>query len=459
MRRLLLVLVAVLLCSPLGQAIPAAKADVAAPRVASKPVVTKPFTPKTGPYTCWRSATPTCRVSPGITFSSANGSRAQKWAIINKIVSTIRRTPSSATIHIMSWNIMSDTGVSALIDAARRGVRVRVLMDSGNQSREVPNPGFTRMVRAFRASNVKWPAARRSYAKKCQGACRRGNAGSAHAKYYMFSQVGASRNVVMQGSANLTNAAASNQWNDLFTYVDNPGLYSFTNRVFNQMWGDQYVYPAWTGYPSSSAYSTSSYGLYFSPRIGGEKDPLTAQLEQVQCLGAVNAGNSNGRTIIRAAPDVFRGTWGDEVARHLKRLWDNGCDVRVGYTVLGISTRQILTRSSGRGAVPLRQLAQDVNGDRVFDKYFHLKAWTINGHSMFGGTSNKTYFWTMQGSSNVSDLSKISDENIGVFRSKAVTLAYQNYISRWFANPPRSRPVIPSLVPKNLDPYANMEMD
>ena len=41
----------------------------------------------------------------------------------------------------------------------------------------------------------------------------------------------------------------------------------------------------------------------------------------------------------------------------------------------------------------------------------------------------------------------------------SVTLAYQRHIDYWFNNPPRSRAVVPSRVPANLDPYANMEKD
>lgn len=453
MRRLLLVLVTLALFLPLGQALPAAEAAPAAPTTATAKVATAAG----DPYACWRSATATCRLHNGATFSSANGTDAQKWAIINRIVSSIRRTPSSGTIHIMSWNIMSRGAVSALIDAARRGVRVRVLMDANNQSRDVPNPGFTRLVKGLRSANAakssKFPASRLSYAKKCQGACRRGASASAHAKYYLFSKVGASRDVVMQGSANLTAAAASNQWNDLYTYVDKPGLYRFANRVFAEMWRDRYVAPTWT------SYKAPTYELYFSPRQPSQLDPLTYQLQHVVCTGAVNAGNSRGRTIIRAAPDVFRGTWGMKVARQLRRLWNEGCDVKVGYTVIGIDVMKYLRSKAGRGPVPLRQLAQDVDGDRVFDKYFHLKAWTINGRSDAEGVDDKTYHWMINGSSNVSDLSEASDENLGVFKFASVTLQYQRFIDRWFTNPPRSRPVVPSLVPDNLDPYAKMDKD
>lgn len=453
MRRLLMVLVTVVLFLPIGRAVPAADATPVGEQLSPA----RAAAAASGPYTCWRAASATCRVSGGVTFSSANGSRAQKWAIINKIISTIRRTPSSGSIQVMSWNIMSDSAVSALVDAAQRGVRVRVIMDATNQSRDVPNPGFTRLVRGLRAANAaksaKFPKARYSYAMKCQGSCRRGNAASAHAKYYMFSKVGASRNVVMQGSANLTNAAAGNQWNDLYTYVDNADLYKWVYGVFNQMWRDQYVSPTWV------SFKRSTYELHFSPRLSGT-DPLTYQLQHVKCTGASGAGSSSGRTIIRAAPDVFRGTWGMTVAKELRRLWNAGCNVKVGYTVIGIDVKRYLTQNPGsRGPVPLRQLAQDADGDGEFDKYFHLKAWTINGRSDANGPDDKSYFWTMQGSSNVSDLSKISDENIGVFKYKSVTVKYQNYIDTWFSNPPVSRPLLPGIDPSKVDPYANMEMD
>ena len=128
--------------------------------------------------------------------------------------------------------------------------------------------------------------------------------------------------------------------------------------------------------------------------------------------------------------------------------------VKIGYTIIGVNSKKILSARTGRGPVPLRQLVSDVSGDKVFDLYFHLKAWTING--WIGG---QRAYWTMNGSSNISALSQASDENIGVFRHSSVALAYQRHIEYWFNNPPRSRPVVPSLVPANLDPYANMEKD
>lgn len=404
-----------------------------------------------GPYDCWLK-TRTCGFSGGITFNSATGDRAAKQKIVDKIIGAIRRTPAGEEIRIMSWNIMSDGAVDALIAAQHRGVRVLVIMDATNWSSEVPNPGFKRLRAALLNFNNKYnlKPERRSYAKVCQGACRRGSTASAHAKFYLFSAVGKTKWVLIQGSANLTSASANNQWNDIFTYVDRKPVYDFARSIHMQMWQDKNVWPAWR------TYASPSFDLHFSPRIAdvtkNEKyapsDPLLATLNKVTCV------NNGVRTVIRAAPDVMRGGWSDAVARRLKYLWDRRCDVKIGYTIIGVESKRILSARTGRGPVPLRQLVSDVNGDKVFDLYFHLKAWTING--WIGG---QRAYWTMNGSSNISALSQASDENIGVFRHSSVALAYQRHIEYWFNNPPRSRPVVPSLVPANLDPYANMEKD
>ncbi|HWJ10192.1 MAG TPA: hypothetical protein VNS46_12500, partial [Nocardioides sp.] len=97
-----------------------------------------------GPYDCWLK-TRTCGFSGGVTFNSATGDRAAKQKIVNKIIGAIRRTPTGEEIRIMSWNIMSDAAVDALIAAQHRGVRVLVIMDATNVSAEVPNPGFKRL--------------------------------------------------------------------------------------------------------------------------------------------------------------------------------------------------------------------------------------------------------------------------------------------------------------------------
>src|SRR5690606_34251752 len=119
-------------------------------------------------------------------------------------------------IDIFSWNFLTAQGTRALLKAQRRGVRVRVLMDDANLE-NIDNRPFKRLSNGLRAGNKKRAKARRSWAKVCVGTCR-SKGGAAHSKYYLFSKVGKARWVYIQGSANFTNAAAHNQWNDIYTH-------------------------------------------------------------------------------------------------------------------------------------------------------------------------------------------------------------------------------------------------
>jgi phosphatidylserine/phosphatidylglycerophosphate/cardiolipin synthase-like enzyme len=409
-----------LLCGLLAvTAMPADAVGTAAPAVAS-PVVASPVVEEQ------RRATP-YRVTPGITFNSPVGSSATKRRIFEKMLGAIRHARRGSKVKIMTWNFMTMEGKNALLQAQRRGVVVRLLMDASNVDKDTPNPTFLQLQRGLRAGNGKKRPARRSYARTCAGSCR-GKAGAAHAKFFLFSHTGASRHVFMQGSANLTIASAINQWNELFTFVGNKGMYRFAESTFDEMWRDK---------PAAAPYATFGgrrAAMMFSPYAGREfrSDPVQDALNQVRCRGAVRAGNSRGRTVVRSAPDVIRGERGMVAARRLKKLWNSGCDVRIVYTVMGKAVRQVLRAKSGRGPVPMRHLVQDFDGDGDFDNYFHIKVLTINGVL---GKDRSTYL-SFNGSSNTSDLATRSDENIGMLRSKAPTMRYQKHIDYWFENPP-----------------------
>src|SRR4051794_29839195 len=167
------------------------------------------------------------RYSPkkGVVFNSALGARADRNAVFGKIIAAINHAQKRSRIRVMSWNIMSRTAVDALLAAQERGVKVRVLMDNTNLV-DIPNPGFKRLKAGLKRGNQDRKQSRRSYAKTCMNSCR-GERGAAHTKMYLFSQTGKAPDVLMQGSANLTVAGAINQWNDLYTWVNNRKLYNF----------------------------------------------------------------------------------------------------------------------------------------------------------------------------------------------------------------------------------------
>jgi phosphatidylserine/phosphatidylglycerophosphate/cardiolipin synthase-like enzyme len=403
---------------------------------------------------------------PGVTYNNPLGSNATQRRIISKIVRSIRATPRGEVIRIMSWNIQSPGAVDALLRAQRRGVKVNVLMSRSNLV-ETGNPGFRRLQRGLRAGNDNRPRDRRSWARVCRLSCR-GKTGAAHSKIYLYSRVGRARHVVIQGSANLTVASTTNQWNDIYTTRNREAPYRFMTRVFDQMAKDKPVRPTFVDWRKGPD------RLVFFPKGGDHNpDPVMQLLKKVKCRGAKNT--SNGRTRLRIAPDVLRQDRGMYLARKLRRMWLDGCNIRIGYTIVGIDVGKMLRQPSRRGPVPMRHLVQDTNDDGQFDNYFHMKSMSIVGH-IGRDRSNRV---VLNGSSNWSTTAARSDENIGIYWRKRITRKYEEHFNYWYDRIPRnarlsstfSRQAVRSgrmtddgllfgTGPINgIDPYANLELD
>ncbi len=102
------------------------------------------------------------------------------------------------------------------------------------------------------------------------------------------------------------------------------------------------------------------------------------------------------------------------LARKVRQLWNQGCDIKIGYTVVGLDVGRFLRSRSGRGPVPMKHLVQDFDGDGEFDNYFHLKAMSIVGN--VGG--DRSGYVVLNGSANWSGLARVSDENLGIYWNK-----------------------------------------
>lgn len=397
------------------------------------------------------------KVKGGVTFNNAIGNTTQRRAILNKVTRTIRNAPKGSEVRIFSWKIWTYAGVTALINAHKRGVTVRAIMFEGNTIVE-NNPHFWRLKRGLQAGNKKRPKAKRSGARLCAGSCR-GTSGTSHSKFFTFSKAGQSKHVYMHTSSNWGDAAATRQWNDMYTLVGNKAVYDTAVRVFDEAWKDKPVKRPWVEESIDNGKVVFAWGPSTPKAI--KNDRVVNTLAKVKCVGATGgAGNANGRTVIRVAPDVMRGGPGMKVAKHLKRLWDAGCDVKVAYTVIGIDVRQHLAGAGGRGPVPMRHLVQDFDGDGIFDRYFHMKTYTINGRI---GKNTEAYFM-VQGSANTSGLALHSDETYGYFFDRAsITKRYQNHIDYWFTHFPVVKTVSPSVARRvasgEIDPYAKINAD
>ena len=397
------------------------------------------------------------KVKGGVTFNSPIATTAKRRAIMRKITTTIKNAPKGSEIRVFSWKIWTQSGVTALLQAQKRGVKVRAIMFEGNTIVE-DNPHYWRLQKGLQAGNKNRRASRHSGARLCSRSCR-GPRGTAHSKFFVFSKSGQSRHIYMHTSSNWGDAAATRQWNDMYTTVGNQAVHDRAAMVFDQAWKDTPVKRRWVEQPTANGAIVFAWGP--STKKSTKNDRLVKALQQVKCKGATGgAGNAYGRTIIRTAPDAMRGGPGMRVARLLRTLWNKGCDVKVAYTVIGIDVRQHLTNPSGRGPVPIRHLVQDFDGDGVFDRYFHMKAYTINGRI---GKNRQAYF-LVQGSANTSNLSLNSDETYGYFYNRAqLTKRYQKHIDYWYNNFPQSTPLSfmssRRVASGAVDPYAKMKAD
>lgn len=359
----------------------------------------------------------------GVTFNNPVGGRQVRRAIYRKIMRSINSSPRGSEIYFFTWNFLTSGGADALLRAQRRGVQVKVLMDDRNVT-EIDNPPFRRLKRGLRQGNKDRRKERRSWARLCEGSCR-GGTGSAHSKFFMFSKAGKARNVVIQGSANFTLASTNNQWNDVYTHVNNKAVWRFADRTFREAARDQKAKPVFI------RLDKPSFSLFMYPIAGKNAvDPVGRLLGKVRCRNATNT--RNGRTVIRIAPDVIRHDRGMWLARKVRKLWNDGCDVKIGYTVVGIKIGRMLRSGGGRGPVPMKHLVQDFDGDGEFDNYFHLKSMTIRGN-VNGDRSNTV---VLNGSANWSGLAKVSDENVGVYWRPGVVSRYQKHIEYWYKNFP-----------------------
>ena len=124
----------------------------------------------------------------GVTFNNPLAGTDSRRAIIRHLLRTVNSVPGKQTIRIASWNIRSDELADALIEAHRRGVSVRVVMDRLNANPDNRNDTFNRMKNAFKGDDKRKPEMRSS-TKRCVSSCRYGG-GIAHSKFFLFSQAG-----------------------------------------------------------------------------------------------------------------------------------------------------------------------------------------------------------------------------------------------------------------------------
>jgi phosphatidylserine/phosphatidylglycerophosphate/cardiolipin synthase-like enzyme len=323
--------------------------------------------------------------------------------VLDQVVLAVRHTPKKEYIRLVVWNFDAPWLTKDLIAAKKRGVIVQVVTAGSVDSRSF------RTLANFLRQNPK----DKSFAKKCKGACR-SNSKIMHAKIFMFSKVGGTKNVSMFGSTNLTTAARNRQWNDQITST-NKGLYDFFVATFEQYRQDRPQVKPGDGY-RSKRFEVVLFPIF-------DHNPVADALSKVRCHGATNGR----RTKIRIAVAGWFNGYGEEIARKVRSLWDRGCDIRIVTTLLGRGVNRTLRNPAGRGPIPIHGLYQDRDADGVPERYLHMKSVSIQG--VYG--SDRSAQVVLTGSPNWSARAARSDEVwVKVFEAPRLATRYARHIER-----------------------------
>jgi phosphatidylserine/phosphatidylglycerophosphate/cardiolipin synthase-like enzyme len=352
------------------------------------------------------------RYSPplGAVFSSPldrNGGRE----ILSQVNRSIYASPKGSTIRLVVWNFADPAITTALIAADKRGVRVQVVV-----AESVRNKQWYRIRDALSKNRND-----RSFAVRCHNACRTDRY-VMHAKIFLFSKAGSRRHVSMFGSTNLTTAAGNRQWNDQVT-TTNEGLYDFFVQTFKEYAADRTVSAG------GEVYENPRYQAVLWPV---PTNPVAEALEKVKCHPPQGRGAANRRTVVRIAIAGWFDEFGLKIARQVRRLWDNGCDLRIVTTLAGRKINRVLRQRYGRGRVPIRQVTIDKDKDRIPEYYMHMKSIAVDG--TYDGDPGAHVLFT--GSPNWSGEARSSDEVwVTVRNARQLVKDYIRFTDKMFFHP------------------------
>jgi phosphatidylserine/phosphatidylglycerophosphate/cardiolipin synthase-like enzyme len=353
-------------------------------------------------------------VTPGLTFNNPTGSLAQHRRIITVLEKAIDNAPPGSRIRMAQYLFNLDSTADKLIAAHLRGVVVQLLIDD--------YPSSVQTLRVRKALGTR-KSATKSFVARCVNSCMSSETSVMHAKFFLFSQSGVSRNVSMVSSANPYTGNTSTSWNNLHVIVGDTTIYASLNKYFDDMLPD---------IDRPNYYRTTTSGihkLYFFPRAaraGSSDIPLLDVLNNVRCTGLAAGYGSDGRTVVRIEQ------WGWSAARLdiARRVWDlhnQGCKVQIIANSFNTGPRVLevlLRRSSRYGQIPFYNAAIDTNGNGVRDKYMHHKVLMING-KWFGQSTKVVY----TGSANFSGTATLANNEIilRVKHAKTYDAYYSNF--------------------------------
>jgi len=362
----------------------------------------------------------------GPRFGYLGRGMAEQSRIRNQVLATINSTwggprdrhglplATNGTIRIATWSF-GDKGIAkALYAAYLRGVSVQVMSAASiNQTHPELSWLRKRLGSASYKRGLAGTQEKVSFVRTCNGSCR-GRGGTQHAKFFLFDNVGYAhhRKIVFQGSMNLTSFAWHGQWNTAEVSQNTPAYDQFLS-VFKEMRPGTYVNNPYRDF--SYDQPVESFFFPLQPWTSWN-DPVLRMLNRTRCS---NAG-VYAHTKIRIIQYAIYQSRGEKIAKRLRQLWNQGCDIAIIYSVTTRPVLNILRNHSGRGAIPMKQSIIR-KSDGTIAKYNHSKWMMIAGN--YGG---QPYQWrTISGSANWANLAISSDEQMQIINGYADGKAYQ----------------------------------
>lgn len=365
-------------------------------------------------------------------FNDPSGDRES----VNRSMIHIRKTIESAAkgsiIRIATYTHNRADITNALLEACKqRNVSVQIVLNDNNTS--VTTRRLIRVLgkntephfkdachpRDKAKGETKHPDP--SYVKICYQSCRKG-AGNQHMKFFLFSETGEAKNVVMVGSTNTTRWAANVHFNDLFTQANRSGMFRDYSFIHHQLAQDRRVGKVYRKYKHGDL--VTEFG---SVVARGPKDPVAKRLRQVSCAGG---------TSIRIVMYAWVGDRGLYLARRVADLQRKGCNVRAILSGASRDVKRVL--KSGGVAIRSADIDMDGNpstgfGETAWDRFTHEKWMSLNGR--WAGKDQKIV-WT--GSENWSGLSFLNDEVTIKIPRASVWSQYEQHFDFMWANRTRS---------------------
>ncbi len=405
------------------------------------------------------------------TFNVPNpwGSGAENTRIVRTVEEAFRhvrktRRDPHPVILVTGFLFDRKSSATALINACRRGVSVRVIIDrsvvarplrelvtalnadnvrdrnrngvadndprAGRCNRALPadhgglrqrGQGIPLLTAKQTRQSLSEPTGRQvtwgadgSYVMRCSGSCRGAPDANMHSKIYAMSNSGTARNVVMVSSSNLNGGGAKLGWNDLVVMKDRPATFEFLVRMHWLMTAQR---PAG---PELLELTDGPYTTRIFPLKGGkDRDPLLKDLGKIKCSSAF------GPTSLHIQQFWWNGRRGNYLWDKIRNLARAGCKVHI---IIGAVDRRLgrTIRDARRaGLVDFWDSRIDTDEDGYVNTRTHMKSIAVRG--TYG--TNRRYRGVWTGTANWSDGSLArGDENTVNIQSARL---WRRYVQYW----------------------------